>query len=83
MFVSMNTCGDWAPTEECCLCRKSICFSVWVEQIRQVHKSKSHTKHSYSNNAYITIYVQGLFEVAAGLGYAVGPPLGGLLYEVL
>ena len=25
---------------------------------------------------------QGLFEVSGGLGFAVGPPIGGLLYAV-
>ena len=25
---------------------------------------------------------QGLFEVGGGLGFAVGPPIGGLLYAV-
>ena len=27
-------------------------------------------------------HYQGLFEVSVGLGYAVGPPIGGLLYQV-
>ena len=27
-------------------------------------------------------FMQGLFEVAAGLGMAIGPPVGGVLYEV-
>ena len=30
----------------------------------------------------IVIILQGLFEVGAGLGYSLGPPLGGFLYAV-
>ncbi len=26
--------------------------------------------------------MQGLFEVASGLGYALGPVIGGLIYQV-
>lgn len=28
------------------------------------------------------LFLQGLFEVSSGLGYAIGPPCGGLLYAV-
>ncbi len=33
---------------------------------------------------YVNIHVmmQGLFEVASGLGYALGPVIGGLIYQV-
>ena len=30
----------------------------------------------------VILYWQALFEVAAGLGFALGAPLGGILYEV-
>lgn len=30
----------------------------------------------------VTLFLQGLFEVGGGLGFAVGPPIGGLLYTV-
>ena len=26
--------------------------------------------------------LKGVFEVAGGIGYTIGPPLGGILYEV-
>ena len=32
---------------------------------------------------YTVILTQGLFEVAGGLGFALGPPLGGALYQVI
>ena len=31
---------------------------------------------------YNIFSLQGFFEVGSGLGYAIGPPIGGLLYTV-
>ena len=31
---------------------------------------------------YLSSYFQGLFELAGGLGFAVGPVIGGFLYQL-
>ena len=42
---------------------------------------QSHFSCNYERAVYIII-IQGIFEVGTGLGFVIGPALGGFLYSV-
>ena len=50
-------------------------------QMCEVHSSCP--DDSWHNSLdHLTVWLQGLFELGLGVGYALGPSLGGVMYEV-